>query len=361
MKDGKRGFFVLLVTFIVLALTQTYVTTTDLVVKMYTLVSTYVVIVGTVLYGIGIWMRNKPIHYIGIGITAIGYVYSIVELFTKIPKFSIELGLMIYILSLISFIVSIIMPDTSNRLEINEAEATTTTYENNKVVDNTPSVDYSNDVAFGTYISGIPKRPELSKKMCLLGYKDNKFILYIVNGDKVETFNISYGIVIDITSRQRVVMEQNDVVNEDTTQDRQTLATEVVSVYGNSVADAIVKNIKNTRQNVSYNDMYELTLNFTAMDGFRKLIINVESDPSEFIKKFADVDKSNKEPFVMDTVITEEVKEESNEVPVVDVSTIAQTQEVSAAIKEELNKTEATPMNGELLEEDKNDDVEELI
>lgn len=366
MKDGKRGFFVLVVAFIILAMTQTYVTTTDEVVRMFGFISTYVVIVGLAIYGVGIWKRIKVINYLGIGITAIGYVYSVVEVFSKYPHFSIELGIMIYLLSLIAFIVSIFMPDTA-KLEINEAEAQTTTIQSDgKVVEKEEVIDHSNDVAYGTYISGIPKRPELSKKICLLGYDNDKFLLFITNGDNVEKYEISYGIVTDISSRQRVVMEQNDVVNEDTTQDRQKLANEVISIYGKEIAEAIVSNNKTSGGAVSYNDLFELNLSFKIADEIRKLIINVDSDPTLFINKFNSVDKSNTTPFVTSGVTNNEVIQ-SDEVPVIDVTKIAQTEEVNKAMQEEnkqedFNSLNSAPSNDvDLLDEEESEKVEELI
>jgi len=349
MKDGKRGFFVLLAVFLVLAMTQRFITTEDLIVRMFSLISTYIVIVGTILYGVGIWTRNKIMNFVGMGIIIIGYVYSIFLIISKYPKFSPELGFMIYLLAFVAFIVSIVMPDTI-KLQINEEEAETvvdTNKEDNKVIDRT------NDVIFGTYISGIPKRPELSKKVCLLGYDDDKFLLYITNGSNVENFKISYGIVDSITSRQRVVMEQKDVNNEDDTQDRQTLANEVVGVFGNSVATAIANDIKKTGESVAYNDLYELNLNFKVLDDSKRLIININSDPTDFINKFNTVDKSNTTPFEVSE--TENLEEEVNDTPPnIDVTQLAQTEEINKAINEESNN------NNNLLEDEDNQD-EELI
>ncbi len=363
MKDGKRGFFILLAVFVILAISQTYITTEDEVVKLINFISTYVVIVGTIVYGIGIFKKIKAVNYLGMALLIGGYIYSIVELFSKYPKFDIELGILIYALSLIAFIVSIFMPDTV-KLEINEAEAETVTIQNDQVVSN-EVVDRSNEVVFGSYISGIPKRPELSKKVCLLGYRDDlgKFSLFITNGDKVETFDFSYGIVNEITSRQRVVMEQKDVVNEDNTQDKQTLATEVAIVYGNDIANNIVNGNKDSKQGVSYNDLYELNMTFKVGEETRKLILNIDKDPTEFINRFNGVDKSNTEAFKMVEASNEEVVN-SEEAPVIDVTKIAQTEEVKNAMEEENKNTEEN-----LLEEDTpqeevkktEENVEELI
>ncbi len=348
MKDGKRGFFVLLAVFIVLAMTQRFVTTADDVVRMFGLVSTYIVIVGTIVYGIGIWSRNKVLNFLGIGVISAGYVYSIFLVITKYPKFSPELGFMIYLLAFVAFIVSIIMPDTV-KLQINEDEAETVVNTNEEKKE----IDKSNDVIFGVYISGIPKRPDLSKKVCVLGYDNDKFLLYITNGDKVENFKISYGIVDSITSRQRVVMEQNDVINEDDTQDRQTLANEVISVFGNNVANMIVNDIKKTGSNVSYNDLYELNLNFKVLDDVKRLIININTDPTEFINKFNSVDKSNTTAFeIREVENLEEVVDDTP--PTIDVTQLAQTEEINKAINEESNN------NDNLLKEEE-DNTEELI
>ncbi len=348
MKDGKRGFFVLLAVFIVLAMTQRFVTTADDVVRMFGLVSTYIVIVGTIVYGIGIWSRNKVLNFLGIGVISAGYVYSIFLVITKYPKFSPELGFMIYLLAFVAFIVSIIMPDTV-KLQINEDEAETVVNTNEEKKE----IDKSNDVIFGVYISGIPKRPDLSKKVCVLGYDNDKFLLYITNGDKVENFKISYGIVDSITSRQRVVMEQNDVINEDDTQDRQTLANEVISVFGNNVANMIVNDIKKTGPNVSYNDLYELNLNFKVLDDVKRLIININTDPTEFINKFNSVDKSNTTAFeIREVENLEEVVDDTP--PTIDVTQLAQTEEINKAINEESNN------NDNLLKEEE-DNTEELI
>lgn len=352
MKDGKRGFFILLAVFIVLALSQTFITTEDLVVKMFNLVSGYIVIIGTVIYGVGIFKKIKPMNYLGIAILLIGYGYSIFELFSKYPKFEIELGLMIYLLSFVAFIVSIFMKDTV-KLEINEAEAETITVQSDGEISNkTEEVNKSNDAIFGTYISGIPKRPELSKKVCLLGYRDDlgKFSLFITNGDNVEVIDISYGIVKNITSRNRVVMDQGNVNNEDTTQDRQTLINKVSEIYGPEISNEILNTNKSNTSGVSYNDLFELNLEFSILEDTRKLIINIDKDPTEFINKFESVDKSNTEAFKVKDTITEEVNN-TDTPPVIDVNNIAQTNEVKEAMEKENN-------DNSLIEEE---ETEELI
>ncbi len=354
MKDGKRGFFILLAVFIVLAVSQTFITTEDLVVRLFNLVSFYAVMVGTILYGIGIFKRIKPVNYVAIPIIFIGYGYSIYEVLSKYPKFEIELGIMIYALSFVAFVVSIIMKDTI-KLEINEAEAETVSVQGNEVI--TKEEEKPLDVVFGTYISGIPKRPELSKKVCLLGYRDDlgKFSLFITNGDKVETIDISYGIVKNITSRNRVVMDQGNSIAEDTTQDRQTLINEVSTIYGNKVADEILNNNKSNTSGVSYNDLFELNLEFSILEDTRRLIINIDKDPTDFINKFNSVDKSNTEVFK----ISQEIEEDNNNTdtpPVIDVNNLAQTNEVKEAIEKENNDSSES-----LIEEEKEDTTEELI
>ncbi|MBQ6497350.1 MAG: hypothetical protein IJI58_01385 [Bacilli bacterium] len=143
----------------------------------------------------------------------------------------------------------------------------------------------------GDYISGIVKRPDLVNNNCVLVYKDNGFSLFMAPNDKAEEFVIPYDTVENITFRPRVVVSEKKSEIKNTEFNRDLLAFALAGPAGvilNRTA-SFTKAFDIDRGNLDYNDIYELMIEYSTSEGNRRLLINVNSDPSEFINHFDDI------------------------------------------------------------------------
>ena len=147
----------------------------------------------------------------------------------------------------------------------------------------------------GDYVSGIPNKAELSNQPCALVYSENGFIISILSGDKGEPFDIPYGIVVNCTCRQKLIMSEQMIDRKhDDSLSRDVLLWSLLGPTGIMInhlpgSERYLSNVSIGK--VDYHDLYEIVVEYRTPDRNKRLIVNVYENPTKFVEYFNTIKK----------------------------------------------------------------------
>ena len=237
----------------------------------------YSIIVGA-FYVFMVFTNRKVLFYITWGISLLLNILCIYYIYLAYTmSYTLGSGAFCFLAAFLCLIINIFIPMKKEVKKENE----------NKVNKNEEKLlekveDTNHKYIFANYVSGFKSLPSMIECSVTYDVAKRQLSFYIVNGEKVDNYNISCDSIKDINIKKQVLFSTNRVEPKNDEVANMLLLTAMFGNVGTLMSDSKLMNSNGNNEKTEFYDSYEIVITYLDNNEEKKIFLKTSYDPNEF-------------------------------------------------------------------------------
>lgn len=237
----------------------------------------YSIVVGA-FYVFMVFTNRKVLFYITWGISLLLNILCIYYIYLAYTmSYTLGSGAFCFLAAFLCLIINIFIPMKKEVKKENE----------NKVNKNEEKLlekveDTNHKYIFANYVSGFKSLPSMIECSVTYDVDKRQLSFYIVNGEKVDNYNISCDSIKDINIKKQVLFSTNRVEPKNDEVANMLLLTAMFGNVGTLMSDSKLMNSNGNNEKTEFYDSYEIVITYLVNNEEKKIFLKTSYDPNEF-------------------------------------------------------------------------------
>ena len=237
----------------------------------------YSIVVGS-FYVFMVFTNRKVLFYITWGISLLLNILCIYYIYLAYSmSYTLGNGAFCFLVAFLCLIINIFIPMKKEVKKENE----------NKVNKNEEKLlekveDTNHKYIFANYISGFKSLHSMSECYVTYDVAKRQLYFYIVNGEKVDNYNISCDSIKDINIKKQVLFSTNRVEPKNDEVANMLLLTAMFGNVGTLMSGSKLFNSNGNNEKTEFYDSYEIIITYLDNNEEKKIFLKTSFDPNEF-------------------------------------------------------------------------------
>lgn len=238
----------------------------------------YYSIIGGAFYVFMVFTNRKVLFYITWGISLLLNILCIYYIYLAYTmSYTLGSGAFCFLAAFLCLIINIFIPMKKEVKKENE----------NKVNKNEEKLlekveDTNHKYIFANYVSGFKSLPSMIECSVTYDVDKRQLSFYIVNGEKVDNYNISCDSIKDINIKKQVLFSTNRVEPKNDEVANMLLLTAMFGNVGTLMSGSKLFNSNGNNEKTEFYDSYEIVITYLVNNEEKKIFLKTSYDPNEF-------------------------------------------------------------------------------
>ena len=237
----------------------------------------YSIVVGA-FYVFMVFTNRKVLFYITWGISLLLNILCIYYIYLAYTmSYTLGSGAFCFLAAFLCLIINIFIPmkkevEKENENKVNKNEE--------KLLEKVE--DTNHKYIFANYVSGFKSLPSMIECSVTYDVAKRQLSFYIVNGEKVDNYNISCDSIKDINIKKQVLFSTNRVEPKNDEVANMLLLTAMFGNVGTLMSDSKLFNSNGNNEKTEFYDSYEIVITYLVNNEEKKIFLKTSYDPNEF-------------------------------------------------------------------------------
>ena len=237
----------------------------------------YSIVVGA-FYVFMVFTNRKVLFYITWGISLLLNILCIYYIYLAYTmSYTLGSGAFCFLAAFLCLIINIFIPmkkevKKENENKVNKSEE--------KLLEKVE--DTNHKYIFANYVSGFKSLPSMIECSITYDVAKRQLSFYIVNGEKVDNYNISCDSIKDINIKKQVLFSTNRVEPKNDEVANMLLLTAMFGNVGTLMSDSKLMNSNGNNEKTEFYDSYEIVITYLDNNEEKKIFLKTSYDPNEF-------------------------------------------------------------------------------